>query len=367
MASDKQQSSKKNIEQQSVSTGLRVAVVGASGLIGAELVNVLCDSGREFPYKELYLLASEASAGKMMEAGGKTYRVQALAAFDFKQVDLVFFCAGSKVSAQYVMPAVEAGCWVIDQSSLFRLQPHIPLIIPEINADHLKLERYRAARLIANPNCSTIQLLMAIYPIVKKVGMRRLDVVTYQAVSGMGQAAQEELIQQTVALLNLKAVPTEVFPQQMAFNLLPQIDTCQDNGFTGEELKVVHESEKILASVLDFSDVDINVTAVRVPVVTGHAEAVHLVTEDEVSYAEAKSWLEAMPGVQVIETPDYPTPVADAANQDEVFVGRIRRRIGLEPGLNMWVVADNLRKGGSLNAVQIAESLVAMDCFEGVL
>lgn len=343
------------------SAAIAVAVVGASGVIGAELVDILCDPERQFPYASLHLLASERSLGKSISAGGRSYRVQDVATFDFKQVDLVFFCAGSAVSKQYVMPAIEAGCWVIDQSSLFRTQPHIPLIIPQINGDALASPRYAQARLIANPNCSTIQLLMAIYPIVKQVGMRRLDVVTYQAVSGAGAAAQEELISQTVALLNLREAKQEVFEQQIAFNCIPVIDEQLEDGSTREEMKVVTETEKIFESLLDTTACEINVTAVRVPVITGHAEAVHLVSEQAVSLAQAQSWLKQMPGVELVMGPEYPTQISHAANQDAVFVGRLRARSGVEPGLNMWVVADNLRKGGSLNAVQIAEQLLSLD------
>ena len=344
--------------------GVKVAVVGATGLIGGELLDILTAPERQFPYSDLHLLASENSAGQRISLQDQSYKVQDIAKFDFSQVDLVFFCAGSAVAKSYVMPAIEAGCWVIDQSSLFRYQEHIPLLIPEINGEILAYPRYQNARLIANPNCSTIQLLMAVYPIARHVGLKSLEVATYQAVSGAGQKAQEELLSQTVALLNLKDIPEpQSFAQQIAFNTIPQIDAWEENGFTREEMKVVWESQKILETMLEMSGVEINVTAVRVPVVTGHGEAVHIQTEEVVTTQQATEWLQAMPGLEVVTEPEVPTALQHAAGQDTVFVGRLRQRLGVTPGINMWVVADNLRKGGSLNAVQIAELLVKMGRF----
>ena len=333
---------------------INIAVVGATGAVGEAMIDIL--ESRQFPVDTLYPLASPRSAGKSLQFRGKHHTVQDLSAFDFSKADIALFSAGGDVSATFAPVAAEAGCIVIDNTSHFRREPDIPLVIPEVNPE--AIAEYRQRGIIANPNCSTIQMLVALKPIYDAVGIERINVATYQAVSGTGKAAIEELAGQTARLLNGKAATASVYPKQIAFNVIPHIDTFQDNGYTREEMKMVWETQKILSD----EAIAVNPTCVRVPVFFGHAEALHIETRDALSAEEATALLNAAEGVVVIDSHEdggYPTPVTDAAGTDPVFVGRIRQDISHPKGLNLWVVADNVRKGAALNSVQIAELLVS--------
>jgi aspartate-semialdehyde dehydrogenase len=337
-----------------MSSEFDVAIVGATGAVGEAMIEILQE--RDFPVRTLYPLASSRSAGKSVMFQGKAIKVTDLADFDFSQAQIGLFSAGASISEEYAPKAAAAGCVVIDNTSHFRRDADIPLVIPEVNIE--ALADYSMRNIIANPNCSTIQMLVALKPIYDAVGIERINVATYQAVSGTGKEAVEELAMQTASLLNGKEARCEVYPKQIAFNALPQIDTFQDNGYTREEMKMVWETQKI------FSDgsIQVNPTCVRIPVFFGHSEAVHIETVDKISAAEARNLLENAPGVTVVdERADggYPTAVTESAGKDPVFVGRIREDISHPRGLNMWIVSDNVRKGAALNSVQIAESLVS--------
>jgi aspartate-semialdehyde dehydrogenase len=330
-----------------------VAIVGATGAVGETLLDVLEE--RNFPIDTLYLLASERSAGSTKKFKGKTIRIQNLAEFDFTQAHIGLFSAGGDISAEYAPIAAEAGCVVIDNTSHFRYDDDKPLIVPEVNAH--ALADYRETNIIANPNCSTIQMLVALKPIHDAVGIERINVCTYQAVSGSGKTAMEELASQTANLLNAKPVSAKVYPKQIAFNALPQIDVFLDNGYTKEEMKMVWETKKIMGD----QSIEVNPTAVRIPVFFGHSEACHIETRDKISAEEVTALLENTPGIVVIDTQEdggYPTAVTDAVGTDPVYVGRIREDISHPRGINLWVVADNVRKGAATNSVQIAECLV---------
>ncbi|MCZ6830011.1 MAG: aspartate-semialdehyde dehydrogenase [Gammaproteobacteria bacterium] len=330
-----------------------VAVVGATGAVGETMISIL--EQREFPVGTLYPLASERSAGKTISFKGKSVRVQNLAEFDFSQVRIGLFSAGGSVSAEYAPRAAAAGCVVIDNTSHFRLQEDIPLVVPEVNPH--ALANYGNHNIIANPNCSTIQMLVALQPIHTAVGIERINVATYQAVSGTGKKAIKELARQTARLLNGEAVECEVYPRQIAFNALPHIDTFEDNGYTREEMKMVWETQKIFED----SEIQVNPTCVRIPVFFGHSEALHIETRAKITAAEARQLLESAPGVVVMDEPadgGYPTAAGDSAGKDPVFVGRIREDISHPRGLDLWVVSDNVRKGAALNSVQIAECLL---------
>ncbi|NQY03013.1 MAG: aspartate-semialdehyde dehydrogenase [Halieaceae bacterium] len=330
-----------------------VAVVGATGAVGEAMIAILEE--RNFPVRNLYPLASSRSAGKTVMFKGSSVRVTDLAEFDFSSVQIGLFSAGGSVSAVYAPKAAEAGCVVIDNTSHFRQDPDIPLVVPEVNPE--ALAGYSLRNIIANPNCSTIQMLVALKPIYDAVGIERINVCTYQAVSGTGKEAIEELAGQTARLLNGQAIETEVYPKQIAFNALPHIDNFQDNGYTREEMKMVWETQKIF----DDASIQVNPTCVRVPVFFGHSEAVHIETVDPISAEEVRVMLAAAPGVAVIDEHadgGYPTAVTESAGNDPVFVGRIREDISHPRGLNLWVVADNVRKGAALNSVQIAENLI---------
>ena len=331
--------------------GTNVAVVGATGAVGEAMLSIL--EQRNFPVNEIFPLASSRSAGKSVVFNGRSLEVGRLDEFDFSTVELGLFSAGGSVSAEYAPKATAAGCIVVDNTSYFRNDPEIPLIVPEVNLH--ALDQHRG--IIANPNCSTIQMVVALKPIYDAVGIHRINVATYQAVSGAGRRAIEELAGQTAALLNGKKPAMEVMPKQIAFNVIPEIDSFQDNGYTREEMKMVWETRKILED----DTLMINPTAVRVPVFYGHSEAVHLETRDPVTAAEVRQLLSVAPGVTVIDdhTPGgYPTAVTEAAKQDEVFVGRIRKDISCARGINLWIVSDNLRKGAALNSIQISEALL---------
>ncbi len=330
-----------------------VAVVGATGAVGETIISILEE--RKFPVDKLYLLASERSAGKRIQFNGKHIVVHNLADFDFSQVQIGLFSAGGSISKEYAPKAAAAGCVVIDNTSEFRYDDDVPLVVPEVNSH--AIAQYKNRNIIANPNCSTIQMLVALKPIYDAVGILRINVATYQAVSGTGKEAIEELAGQTAALLNMKDIKTEVYPKQIAFNVLPQIDMFMDNGYTREEMKMVWETCKIFED----PDIQVNPTAVRVPVFYSHSEAIHIETKEKITTLMARDLLENAPGVSLLdERKDggYPTAVTESAGKDPVWVGRIREDISHPKGLNLWVVADNVRKGAALNSVQIAEVLI---------
>ncbi|MEM6998410.1 MAG: aspartate-semialdehyde dehydrogenase [Pseudomonadota bacterium] len=330
-----------------------VAVVGATGAVGETMLSIL--EQRNFPVGEVYALASSRSAGKRIEFNNKQLIVEDLETFDFNKVQVGLFSPGASVSKIHAPRAAEAGCVVVDNTSQFRYDDDIPLVVSEVNPE--AIADYKNRGIIANPNCSTIQMLVALKPIYDAVGIERINVCTYQAVSGTGKEAIEELAKQTADLLNAKDVSCEVYPKQIAFNALPQIDVFQENGYTKEEMKMVWETRKIFAD----ESIQVNPTAVRIPVFYGHSEAVHIETKDKIDVPTARQLLSDMPGVTLFDEHvdgGYPTAVTEAAGEDSVFVGRIREDISHERGLDMWVVSDNVRKGAALNSVQIAEILV---------
>jgi aspartate-semialdehyde dehydrogenase len=331
-----------------------VAVVGATGLVGDTMVRVLEERG--FPVAELFPLASNRSLGRSVSFRGRSIPVDDLATFDFSRAQIALFSAGAEVSREYAPKAAAAGCVVIDNTSEFRYDDDVPLVVPEVNAH--AIAAYTKRGIIANPNCSTIQLLVALKPIHDAVGIERINIATYQSVSGAGKEAVEELAEQTRDLIQGKGpVEARVVPKQIAFNCVPHIDKFQDNGYTKEEMKIVWETHKIMED----TTIRVNPTTVRVPVFFGHSEAVHLETRGKISAEEARRLLEQAPGVEVLDERrpgGYPTAATEAANRDTVYVGRIREDISAERGLNLWVVADNVRKGAATNSVQIAEILV---------
>jgi len=330
-----------------------VAVVGATGAVGEAMLSILEE--RNFPVNEVYALASSRSEGKRIPFKGESLKVENLATFDFSKAQIGLFSAGASISAEYAPKAAALGCVVIDNTSQFRYQDDIPLIIPEVNPD--KIADYKNHGIIANPNCSTIQMLVALKPIYDAVGIERINVCTYQAVSGTGKQGIEEVVNQTAKLLNGKPIETNVYPKQIAFNVLPQIDIFMENGYTKEEMKMVWETKKILAD----EAIKVNPTAVRVPVFYGHSEAVHIETREKITIAAVRNLLENSPGITVLDERvdgGYPTAVTESSGHDEVFVGRIREDISHPQGVDLWVVGDNVRKGAALNSVQIAEELV---------
>lgn len=337
-----------------MSKGFRVAVVGATGLVGETMISVLEE--RKFPVSQLYALASNRSLGKSVRFAGKQLPVEELASFDFARADIGLFSAGSDISAEYAPKAAAAGCTVIDNTSQFRYQDDIPLVVPEVNAH--AISQYRTRGIIANPNCSTIQMLVALKPIYDAVGIERINVATYQSVSGAGREAVEELATQSAALLSGRPIDApRLIARQIAFNCVPQIDRFEDNGYTKEEMKMFWETQKIMED----PSIRVNATAVRVPVFYGHSEALHIETRRKITAAQARSLLQKAPGVAVLDEHQpggYPTAVTEAANHDTVYVGRIREDMSHERGLDLWIVADNIRKGAATNSVQIAEILV---------
>ena len=330
-----------------------VAVVGATGLVGEAMIQVLEQRG--FPVGRLYPLASERSAGRTVQFRGETLSVGVLDRFDFTQVRIALFSAGASVSEAFAPKAAAAGAVVIDNTSRFRYDDDIPLVVPEVNPDRIADHVNRG--IIANPNCSTIQLVVALKPIYDAAGIERVNVATYQAVSGAGRHALETLTEHTRQVLDGQTPAVSGNLKSIAFNAVPQIDVFMENGYTKEEMKMVRETRKIIGD----DDIMVNPTAVRVPVYYGHSEAVHLETRTKITVQEAQKLLNSAPGVVVIdgrEPGKYPTAATDAAHRDAVYVGRIREDISHPRGLNMWVVSDNLRKGAALNSVQIAEALV---------
>jgi aspartate-semialdehyde dehydrogenase len=330
-----------------------VAVVGATGLVGEMMINVLEERG--FPVAQLYPLASNRSLGRSVSFRGRSYPVCELEGFDFAQCQLALFSAGAAVSREHAPRAAAAGCIVIDNTSAFRYEESVPLVVPEVNSQALETAGRNA--IIANPNCSTIQLVVALKPLHDEAHLERVDVATYQSVSGAGRAAVEELARQSIAVLSGKG-PAEPADgaKPIAFNCVPHIDAFQENGYTREEMKIVWETRKILAE----PRLRVNATAVRVPVFYGHSEAVHIETERPLSAARARELLDSAPGITVLDERrpgGYPTATTEAANRDTVYVGRIREDLAPDRGLNLWIVADNVRKGAATNSVQIAEAL----------
>jgi len=329
-----------------------VAVVGATGAVGNEMVKILEE--RNFPVAKLLLLASERSLGKSLEYKGQSLPVEVLKEDSFTDVRIGLFSAGGNVSEKYAPLAARAGCVVVDNTSAFRMAPDIPLVVPEVNPE--AIAQYKQRGIIANPNCSTVQMVVALKPIHDAVRIKRIVVSTYQAVSGTGKKAIEELSNQTRALLGMREPAVKVYPHRIAFNCLPQIDVFLDNGYTKEEMKMVNETKKIMKD----DSIAVTATTVRVPVFYAHSESINIETEKKITAAEVRELLEKAPGVKIVDDPRnlvYPLAI-DAVGRDETFVGRIREDESITNGINMWVVSDNLRKGAALNAVQIAEILV---------
>ena len=341
------------MSEQNVSKKVDVAVVGATGAVGEAMLEILHQ--RQFPVGKVYALASARSAGTTVDFGNRSLMVEDLATFNFSRVQVGLFSPGASVSKEYAPIAAAAGCVVIDNTSQFRYDDDIPLVVPEVNPE--AIAHYKNRGIIANPNCSTIQMMVALKPIYDAVGIERINVATYQAVSGTGKPAMDELAKQTAALLNGRSVENTVYPKQIAFNVLPHIDVFEDNGYTKEEMKMVWETKKIMGD----DSIVVNPTAVRVPVFYGHSEAVHIETRDKITAEDAKKLFTDFDGIELIDSHEdggYPTAVSDASGQDPVYVGRVREDISHPRGLNLWVVADNVRKGAALNSVQIAEVLV---------
>lgn len=329
-----------------------IAIVGATGAVGEQMREVLEE--RKFPVGALHLLASERSAGQFLEYDGRQHRVGVLTEKSFEDIDIALFSAGGSVSAKYVPAAVSAGAVVVDNTACFRMAPDVPLVVPEVNAN--AIGNYKTRRIIANPNCSTIQMVVALKPIHDAARIKRVVVSTYQSVSGAGRQAMEELSQQVAALYNGKEVEKKKFPHQIAFNCIPHIDVFMDDGYTKEEWKMIHETRKILGE----PSLPVTATTVRVPVFFSHSESVNVETEKKLTAAEVKALLRQAPGIIVADEPEnnlYPLAL-DATGNDATYVGRIREDHSVQNGINLWVVSDNLRKGAALNAVQIAEILI---------
>ncbi len=332
--------------------GFNVCVVGATGLVGKEIISILEE--RKFPVKSLRLFASERSAGEKIEFMGEDITVEPLEGASFKGIEIGLFSPGASVSKVYAPKATSEGCVVIDNTSQFRMEPDVPLVVPEVNPH--RIADYRKRGIIANPNCSTIQMVVALKPIHDRFRIRRVVVSTYQSVSGAGKSAMDELSEQVRMLFNMRGFECRVFPHRIAFNCIPHIDIFLENRYTKEEMKMVLETRKIMED----DSIRVTATCVRVPVFVGHSESINIETERPVTCEEVRKVLEDAPGVEVVDDPEnaeYPMPV-DCSERDEVFVGRIRKDESVENGINMWVVADNLRKGAALNAVQIAELLI---------
>ena len=330
-----------------------VAVVGATDAVGEQMLSILAQ--RNFPVNNVYALASSRSAGKIIPFADRELEVHDLAEFDFSKTKIGLFSPGASISKEYAPKAAAQGCVVIDNTSQFRYDDDIPLVVPEVNPH--QIANYKTRGIIANPNCSTIQMLVALKPLQDAVGIERINVATYQAVSGTGKEAIDELDLQSKAVLNNEPFKCDVYPKQIAFNALPHIDKFMENGYTKEEMKMVWETQKIMED----DSILVNPTTVRIPVKYGHSEAVHLELKSKLSAQKARDLLAAAPGVVVMDEQGdggYPTAASEADGTDPVYVGRIREDISHPRGLNMWVVSDNLRKGAALNSVQIAEVLI---------
>lgn len=334
-----------------MTTTYQIAIVGATGLVGTTLLNILKE--RAFPIGDLYLVASQQSVGQTINFNNKPHKIYDIADFSFEQSQIAFFCVDNNIAAQYIPKATAAGNIVIDKSYHYRKHCDVPLIVPEVNLN--ALPQFRKMNIIANPNCNTIPIAVGLKPIYDAVGIKRINIATYQSVSGTGKNAVLELEEQTKQLLLHKKIQPKVYNQQIAFNVLPHCDDFEDNGYTREEMKIVWEMKKI------FNDdtLAINPTAVRVPVFCGHAASIHLETRDKITVNQTEELLSNAPGIKLITGKyPYPTPVQDAVGSDHVYIGRIREDISHQKGLNLWIVADNLRKGAALNAVQIVEQLI---------
>ncbi len=335
-----------------MSRSYKVAVAGATGAVGQQMVQ--CLEERNFPVELLRPLASERSIGKTVSFKGREIPVEVLTKDSFQGIDIALFSAGGSISKEFAPVAAAAGAVVVDNSSAWRMDPEVPLVVPEVNPADIGL--YKTKGIIANPNCSTIQMVVVLKPLHDAARIKRVVVSTYQAVSGTGQKAVEELAAQVRALFNNQELPRKVYPHRIAFNCFPHIDVFLENGYTKEEMKMVHETKKIMGD----DTIEVTATTVRVPVFYGHSEAVNLETERKLTPAEARAILSQAPGVKVVDDPaqnQYPMPL-DAAGQDLTLVGRIREDFSIKNGLNLWVVADNIRKGAATNAVQIAEILI---------
>ena len=335
-----------------MSQSFDVAVVGATGFVGETMLAILAE--RKFPAGKVYALASERSVGKEVQYGNKTLDVLNLEDFDFSKAQIGLFSAGGSVSEVYAPLAAAAGCVVVDNTSFFRYDDDIPLVVAEVNPE--KIADYKSRGIIANPNCSTMQMLVALKPIYDAVGIERINVATYQAVSGAGRGAVEVLVRQTSLLLNGRPVETDGDAKQIAFNAVPHIDAFEDNRYTREEMKMVWETQKIFAD----EAIRVNPTAVRIPVFFGHSEAVHIETARKISAEEVCRLLQSAPGVELVDGVEmgaYPTAVTEASGKDAVFVGRVREDISHPRGIDLWIASDNIRKGAALNSVQIAEIL----------
>jgi len=329
-----------------------VAVAGATGLVGNQMITCLEES--DFPVKSIKMLASSRSVGKKLKFKGEDFPVEELTEESFKDVDIAFFSAGSGPSKKFAPIAAQDGCVVIDNSKTWRMDPDIPLVVPEVNPH--AVAGYSQKGIIANPNCSTIQMVVALAPIHKKARIKRIVVCTYQAVSGTGTAAIDELLRQSRAILDNTSFEKKVYPHQIAFNCLPHIGSFLETGYTDEEMKMVNETRKIMED----DTIMVSATTIRVPVIYGHSEAVNIETETPISPEEVRELLKNAPGVKVVDDPGaniYPLAI-DAAGKNETLVGRIRKDISVPNGIDMWVVADNIRKGAATNAIQIGEILI---------
>ncbi len=327
-----------------------VAILGATGAVGREVIKILEE--RNFPVKEIRLLATEKSAGMEINFRGMNRVVEVAQPGSFKGIDLAIFSAGSSASLKFAPSAVKSGAIVIDNTNAFRMDDSVPLVVPEVNPKEI----FKNKGIIANPNCSTIQMVTALKPIYDEVGIKRIVVSTYQAVSGTGKDAIEELKRQIIQYTKGDKLTSKVYPYQIAFNVLPHIDTFHENGYTEEELKMTRETRKIL----DDPELSITATTVRVPVLYGHCESVNIETEKKISISHLRKLLDSAEGIKVVDDPEkllYPTPLM-SENDDNVMVGRLREDYSIENGINMWIVANNLRKGAALNAIQIAERLI---------
>ena len=329
-----------------------IAIVGATGIVGESFLDIL--ASRDFPLGDIYAIASDRSAGKTVRFGKDILEIIDIASFDFSKVDIAFFSAGSEVSAKYAKVAAKSDAVVIDNTSHFRYDVDIPLIVPEVNP--LAISKYSKTNIIANPNCSTIQMLVALKPIHDLYNIQKIHVSTYQAVSGSGKNGINELLEQTHSYMNQQEIEANVYPKQIAFNVIPFVDSFNDNGYTKEEMKMVWETQKILDK-----NIDVNATAVRVPVITGHSESVTIETSTSVDVSMLREKYNDLDHIKLIDDPqnnDYPTAVIDGSGTDHVYIGRIRKDLVDDKILNIWVVADNVRKGAALNSIQIAELLI---------
>jgi aspartate-semialdehyde dehydrogenase len=333
-----------------VSKSINVAIVGATGGVGEALLEIL--EARDFPVANLYPLETMDGAGGRVQFGGKNLRVEDVAKFDFSQAQIAFFCASDLVSREYAPKAAAANCIVIDRTNEFRLEDDVPLVVPEVNA--AAIANYRDSGIIAMPSCMAIQLAMVLKPLHDVAGVERVNVVTFQAVSGAGQSGVEELAKQTANLLNAQPVKPKLFSKQIAFNVIPQIGNFETNGYTAEEMKIVTEVRKLFGGDIQA----INPTTVRVPVFFGHSAAVHIETKTKLTAEAARTLLQRAPGLKVGEQNGDPTPISDAVGKDKVCVGRIREDLSHSKGLDLWITVDNVRKGAALNGIQIAEILL---------